>query len=110
MDASKLLDFADLREKEIEVKEWKCTLRVRELGLEEGMALFNMIKGLQEGSAVTLQATDIAQVIAWGVVDENGNRVFSDADVPKLARKNRNALMSIYTEITSLTGEDAEKN
>jgi hypothetical protein len=110
MKASDILNFMDVKTSEIEVAEWNKTLRIKELGLEEGMSLFDKFKGLKEGDQFTLSARDIAQVVAWGVIDEEGNRIFSDDDVPALARKNRNALMTLYTAITAMTGEDAEKN
>jgi len=110
MKATDILNFMDVRTSEVEVSEWNTTLRIKELGLDEGMSLFEKFKGLKEGEEFTLKASDIAQVVAWGVIDEEGNRVFSDNDVPALAKKNRNALMSLYTAITALTGEDAAKN
>jgi hypothetical protein len=108
--ATDILDFADLKEGTVEVPEWKTTLTIRELGLDQGLSLYSMVQSLS-GNQVVMKGQDIAQVIAWSVVNpETGERVFSDADVPALAKKNRNALMRIYTAITSLTGEDAEKN
>lgn len=110
MKASDILGLMDVKTSEVEVKEWNATLKIKELGLEEGMTLFDKFKGLKEGDEFTLTAKDIAQVVAWGVIDEDGARVFSDDDVPSLARKNRTALMKLYEAITSMTGEDAEKN
>ena len=110
MRAADILNFMDVRTSEVEVSEWNTTLRIKELGLDEGMSLFEKFKGLKEGEEFTLKARDIAQVVAWGVIDEEGNRVFSDDDVPALAKKNRNALMTLYTAITALAGEDAAKN
>lgn len=103
-----LLNIFDLKTKDIEVAEWKKTLTVRELSLDEGMKMYAMVKG--DGDKLSLDAKDIAQVVAWGVVDANGERVFTDDDVPKLAGKNRKSLMFIYSEITALSGDDAEKN
>jgi len=104
-----ILGIFDLKTKDIEVDEWKKTLTIRELSLDDGMKMLSMIKG-QDKAKATLTAHDIAQVIAWGVVDSNGERVFCDADVPRLAAKNRRPLMFIYSQITSLSGGDAEKN
>jgi hypothetical protein len=110
MKASDILNFMDVKTSEVEVPEWKTKLRIKELGLEEGMSLFEKFKGIKDGEDITLNARDIAQVVSWGVIDEDGNQLFSEADIPALARKNRNALMTLYTAITALTGEDAEKN
>jgi hypothetical protein len=107
-----VLASSDLATREVEVPEWKTTLTVTELGLGEGMQLAAMYGN---GEKVTLTGRDVAQVVAWGVVDpETGERVFSDADVPKLARKSRHALMRLFSAIGELSSadgfEEAEKN
>jgi hypothetical protein len=107
-----ILDFNDLRTKEVKVPQWKRTVTIQELGLQESMLAFGSIKPDNEGK-VTLDHLDIAQIVAFGVVDpETMERVFSDKDVPKLARKNHKALMLLYTSITALSGsvEDEVKN
>ena len=59
----------------------------------------------------TITAEQVAQIVVWGVVDEeSGKFVFSDADIPKLVKKNRVPLMFLYQEISSLSGDGAEKN
>ena len=99
-----ILDFTDLRTKEVEVPQWKRTVTIQELGLQESMLSFGTIKPDDDGK-VTLDHIDIAQIVAYGVVDpETFERVFSDKDVPKLARKNHKALMLLYTSITALSG------
>lgn len=113
MKAADILGLADLCTKTVKVPKWGVEMTIRELGLEEGVRLSQMYGRLaKEGDAVSLKAEDIAQVVAWGVVNEKGERVFSDDDVPKLARKNREPLLFLYQQITGLSGtvEEAEKN
>ena len=99
-----ILDFTDLQTKEVKVPQWKRTVTIQELGLQESMLAFGSIKPDDEGK-VTLDHLDIAQIVAYGVIDpETMERVFSDKDVPKLARKNHKALMLLYTSITALSG------
>jgi len=109
MKASDILDFDDLRTKVVEVKEWGCELTVRELGLEDGLKMFSMVQDIDDNPAIN--AEDVAQVVAWGVVDaETGDRVFSDDDISALAKKNSKPLMFLYQEIIALSGEEAAKN
>ena len=108
MKASDILGFDDLRTKVVKVKEWDCELTVRELSLDAGLRAFEMVRDI-DGDDPTISADNIAQIVAWGVVD-NGERVFSDDDVPVLAQKNSKPLMFLYREIMSLTGEDEAKN
>lgn len=107
-----ILDTDDLRTAEVEVPEWKQTLTIREMGLQESMLAYGSLKP-GEGGEVTLDYNDIAQIVAYGVIDpETNDRAFSDKDVPKLARKNKKALMFLYHSITDLSGsvEDEVKN
>lgn len=113
MKAADILGLSDLRTETVKVPQWGCDVCIRELNLEEGVKLSQMYGRIaKEGGSVTLKAEDVAQVVAWGVVDENGERLFSDDDVPALARKNREALMLLFSRITSLAAdaEDAGKN
>lgn len=110
MQAKDILDFVDLRRGTVDVPEWNTTLTVQELGLEQGLEVYKMIQSM-DGDKATMAAKDIARVVAWSVIDpDTGELVFSDSDVPKLARKNRAALVRVYQAITSLSGEEAEKN
>jgi len=107
-----ILGFNDLRTKEVKVPQWKRTVTVQELGLEDSLITFGSIKPDKDGR-VTLTHTDIAQIVARGVIDpETGERVFTEKEVPALAKKNHKALMLLYTAITSLSGsvEDEVKN
>jgi hypothetical protein len=108
--AADFLGLDDLRTKTVTVPRWNKAVTIRELGLEEGVKLSQMYSA-KDGQTV-LSAEDIARVVAWGVVDENGERVFSDDDASALARKNRDPLMFLFREITSLSAdfEEAEKN
>ena len=109
MKASDILGFDDLRTKVVKVEAWDCELTVRELDLEDGVKLFSMVTEVSEGE-FRMNADQIASVVAWGVIDENGERLFSDDDIPALMKKARDPLMFLYTEITGISVEDAEKN
>lgn len=107
-----MLNASDLATREVDVPEWKSTVTIAELALDEGLKLVEMYG---DGDKVTLTGRDIAQVVAWSVVDpETGERLFTDDDVPKLARKSRSALMRLFTAVSELSMssgfEEAEKN
>jgi len=109
MKASEILGFDDLKTKVVKVKHWDCELTVRELGLDQGIQLFSMVSDL-EGKP-TIDAEQIAKVVAWGVVDPTTNeRIWSDEDVPALMKKSRLPIMFLYGEITNISVDDAEKN
>ena len=109
MKASDILGFNDLKTKVIKVKAWDCELTVRELGLADGIKMFDLISDADDRP--TIAAESVAQVVAWGVIDPATlERIFSDDDVAQLAQKSSKALMFIYKEIMALSGEDAAKN
>ena len=107
---SELLALDDLQTKQVTVPVWNRKVRIREMGLQESLAMLSS-DNLKDGR-ITLDADDFARIISHCVIDDDGKRVFTDKDVPVLARKNRRALMFLYNEITGLSGsvEDAEKN
>jgi hypothetical protein len=106
--ASDILSVKDRATKTVHVKEWGQDVIIQELGLVEGLAVLDM--ALSEEPDHGVRAKSIAQVVAWSVIDENGERVFSDDDIPKLEKKSLKALMFLYSEIGELSNEDARKN
>lgn len=108
MKADDVLAFDDLRTKTVSIAQWGgAKFTVRELGLAQGLELFAMFGG----ETAELTGEQVAKVVAWGVIDANtGERVFTDDHVPKLAQKNRDALLTLYRAITALSSEDARKN
>jgi len=106
MKASDILGLDDLLTKVITVERWGKDVTIRELSLDEGMKVL----GMADGDALTITGEDVAQIVAWGVIDDDGNRLFTDEQVPELAKKNRDALLFIYQEIMSISGDDAGKN
>ena len=109
MNASDILDLNDLQTKVVKVKEWYREVTVQELGLDDGIKMFDLVRDLDDSPTMT--AESIAQVVVWGVIDpETHERVFSDDDVAALAKKNRKALMFLYEKIMALSGGDAAKN
>lgn len=107
-ESSEILALQDLRTKAVRVKAWDRIVRIRELDLDQGMQIF--AKAVD--NKVILSGEDIARVVAFGVIDENGERLFSDEDIPKLTSKSRNSMMFLYQEIMGLSGtvDDAVKN
>jgi hypothetical protein len=110
MKAADILGFQDLRTKQVEVPQWGATLTIKEMGLQEGVKFAGMVR--DTGETLTMTAEQIASIVAWCVIDDAGERVFSDADIPKLASKSQKALLFLYSEIVGLSGslEEAEKN
>lgn len=112
MKATDILGLNDLRTKAVEVPHWNQTLTIREMGLDDGVRFASMMRARGDDNSVSLTGEDIAGVVARGVIDEKGERVFKDEDIPALARKSQKALLVLYAEIVGLSGdiEEAAKN
>lgn len=51
-----------------------------------------------------------ATLVAQGVCDEDGNRLFSDTDIPPLSRKNADVLDRLYDRIRELSGMNRDED
>lgn len=113
MNADDILSISDLRTKTIYVEKWGRDVIIQELGLLPMMQMYQSIdvKDVESGK-VEVNAMDIARIVSMGVVDDSGCQVFTDEHIPALAKKNRDSLLFVYTEIMALSGseDDAEKN
>ena len=109
MKSSDILGLDDLRTETVRVEQWDRDLTIRELDLESAAKMLSM--GSEQDGEFTINAEQIASVVAWGVIDDDGERLFSDDDIPALQKKSRDALMFLYLKITGISSvEDAEKN
>lgn len=99
-----ILGLVDLATDTVHVPEWDTDVRIRALDLTQGMVVF----GKAAGGKVTLDGDEIAAIVAWAVIDENGKQVFKDSDVEKLAQKNHAAMTLIYQRVMALTGSKAK--
>jgi len=108
-----ILGLQDIQVKEIDVPEWDSTVFIRQLsrGQADGYfrRRFNKSELTQRGrdqqfeSEVTLFGHD-SWLVAQGVCDADGKRLFSDADVKKLEEKNADVIGFIAVEIVKFSG------
>lgn len=107
-----ILGVVDLAFEDVEVPEWGGTVRV---GMLMGAERDAFEQGVVErhGKKTQLNLTNIrARLVALCVVDEEGQRVFGEADVKALGRKSALALNRVFEvaqRINGLTEEDMEE-
>jgi len=101
-----ILQAQDLETVEVAVPEWGGVVRVRGLTGAERDAL--------EAEAAELRRpldNFRARYVARCIVDENGERIFSDEDIEALGRKSAAALNRVFeaaVRLSALTEEDVE--
>jgi len=107
-----ILQAEDLPTEDVEVPEWGGVVRVRGLTGAERDAFEQSIVE-QRGKNTRMNLRNIrARLVALTVVDEEGNRLFSDDDVEALGRKSAAALNRVFEVAQRLSGlrpEDVEE-
>ena len=107
-----ILNVVDLDYEDVQVPEWGGTVRVRGLtGSERDKYEASVMQ--RKGKRYELVMADArAKLVALTVVDEEGNRLFSDSDVKALGQKNAaplNRIFSTSQRLSGLSNEDIEE-
>lgn len=99
-----ILATEDIQREEVSVPEWGGTVLVRGLtGAERDRYEASLIS--MKGSSASLKLENArARLVAIGVIDENGNRVFTTKDVEALGAKSGHALERVADVIQRLSG------
>jgi len=127
---NQILEAKDIKTKDIEVKEWGGTIRIKQLSAKEYNDItMNMVyirkmaakqlsrkngdENLEEAINESAIKNQKILLIIKSVVDENMKPVFTEADMELLYQKNTNVIDKIIAEIeefNSVSTEDAKKN
>lgn len=131
LNRNQILEVNDIQTKDIEVKEWGGTIRIKQLSAKEYNDIFMNMINIRKMAAKQLSAKKNADenledainelaiknqkilIIIKSVVDENMNPVFTEADMELLYQKNTNVINKIIAEIeefNSVSTEDVKKN
>ena len=108
---SAILAANDLKSQDIDVPEWGGAVRVRAFtGRERDAFEASMVRG--DGKDRKVDLTNMrARLVALSVVDEAGQRVFTDDEVDLLGAKSGAALDRVFAaaqELNGLSGADVE--
>ncbi len=107
-----ILQAQDLPFEDVEVPEWGGAVRVRGLtGAERDAFEQSIVETRGKNTRMNLKNIR-AKLVALCVVDEQGNRVFSDDDAEALGRKSAAALDRVFEAAQRLSGlrkEDVEE-
>ena len=103
-----ILQAKDLPSEDVEVKDWGGTVRVRALtGAERDAFEQSIVEQRGKNTRMNLQNMR-AKLVALTVVDEDGNRLFTDADAAALGKKSAAALTKVFEVAQRLSGLRAE--
>lgn len=103
---SQILEADDLEHEDVPVPEWGGTVRVRALtGAERDSYEMRMAVARQKGD------TDVdirASLVGRCMIDENGERLFTNRELPQLARKSGAVLDRVFDVVARLSGISSE--
>ena len=120
LSGAQILALEDLPVEDVEVPEWRTTVRVRTLtGTERDQYEESLVVYKTQGKKQTREmrmANARAKLVALTAVDESGARLFSADEVVRLGGKNAAALDRLFSAAMRLAGlteadvEDLSKN
>ena len=107
-----ILQANDLVTERVDVPEWGGAVYVRGMtGLERDLYEDSILEQRGKNRQVNLRNAR-AKLVALSVVDEAGQRMFSQTDVAALGKKNAAALQRVFnvaTRLSGITEEDLEE-
>ena len=110
LSRDQILQADDLQTEDVEVPEWGGSVRVRGLlGSERDAFEASMVHMRGNGQRELRLANMRARLVVMSVVDENGRRMFTDADVKALGDKSAAALDRVFDaarKLSRLTNRD----
>jgi len=99
-----ILEVDDLPAEDVEVPEWGGVVRVRGLTGAERDLFEAAIVNLQ-GKRTTVKMENVrARLVSLSAVGENGERLFSNADIKALGAKSAAALQRVFDVASRLSG------
>ena len=107
-----ILEAQDIEDEIVEVPEWGGSVKVQGLtGTERDQFESALIKG--KGKNTTMNLRNVrAKLVAHSIVDDDGNRLFTDHDVGVLGAKSAAALDRVFAvaqKLSGITKEDVEE-
>lgn len=93
-----------LRLERVDIPEWGGTVLVRELSGDERDRFEATLLDMEDGKPQLRLVGARAMLAVLSVVDEDGKRVFSDADIPQVRELSGAALSRIFEVASRLSG------
>ena len=112
LDREAILKANDIEKREVYIPEWGGSVYVRGMtGRERDQFEASIIRQRGRNTEINMKNAR-AKLVVMCTVDQEGNRLFTDADVAPLADKSAKALDRIFAvaqELSGITREDMEE-
>lgn len=106
LSRDQILEAKDLETREVDCPEWGGSVLVRALSGTDRDAYEASLVQIRGKQQVPNLANIRAKLVARAVVDEDGNRLFTDADIKALGQKSAAALGRVFTVAAEMSGLD----
>ena len=104
LNKEQILSVDDLPFRDVEVPEWKGTVRVRTMTGGERDAFESSIYD-SDGDKVKLNRVDFrAKLLSKVLVDEKGTRLFTDKEITQLSGKSAKAIQRLFDIAQEING------
>ena len=105
LSRDQILESSDLKTATVEVAEWGGSVIVRTMtGADRDAFEQTLVVTDDKGNRKTDLTNMRAKLVAMTVVDEAGNRLFTESDIVLLARKSASALSRVFDAAQSING------
>jgi hypothetical protein len=107
-----ILKADDMKTERVDVPEWGGTVIVKSLSGRQRDEFEGSMIEQRRGKAVMNTANMRAKLVAWSVVDETGDRLFTNGDITDLGEHSASAVNRIYTvaaKMSGLSDEDVDE-
>jgi hypothetical protein len=112
LSREQILGAEDRKSEDVEVPEWGGTVRVRALsGTERDAYEAGIVQIKGDGTHKLTLANARARLVSLSVVDGEGKRLFTEADIAKLGDKSATALVRVFDvalHLSGLSNDDVE--
>lgn len=98
LTAEDILNAADIVHKDVDVPEWGGTVRIAVMTGQARDAYEQQLTARKQDTVENLRAL----YLSYCLVDEQGERLFTPADVVKLGKKSGNVLSRLFQEAANL--------
>ena len=109
LSRDEILEVEDIERADVECPEWGGTVLVRGLTAQQYIGMGFDLRG--EGDTINAEKAKemMPMIVSMGVIDEDGERLFTEGDVKKLAHKSFGPIERISSKILELSGLSTEE-
>lgn len=110
LNADQILKAEDIEVEEVDVPEWGGTVCVKALTGQEKEKWESSVRKLDRktGNWLPDNTHAAAKLVVIALVNEHGERLFSDSDAGKLARKSARAIERLFKKVQDMSGLDED--